>query len=92
MLFKKHAKSSSMNVLFDLASILLSFLILGPLATFPNTTLYSDKGGFLETLIEEQISEALPDYSVEIEQVEISSFLSLSPVKTKIHNIHISGP
>lgn len=81
-----------MNVLFDLASILLSFLILGPLATFPNTTLYSDKGGFLETLIEEQISEALPDYSVEIEQVEISSFLSLSPVKTKIHNIHISGP
>mgnify|MGYP004016223755 FL=1 len=92
MLFKKHAKSSSMNVLFDLASILLSFLILGPLATFPNTTLYSDKGGFLETLIEEQISEALPDYSVEIEQVEISSFLSLSPVETKIHNIHISGP
>ena len=92
MLFKKHAKSSSMNVLFDLASILVSFLILGPLATFPNTTLYSDKGGFLETLIEEQISEALPDYSVEIEQVEISSFLSLSPVKTKIHNIHISGP
>ena len=62
MLFKKHAKSSSMNVLFDLASILLSFLILGPLATFPNTTLYSDKGGFLATLIEEQISEALPDY------------------------------
>ncbi|MEK9640789.1 MAG: hypothetical protein VW299_08600, partial [Alphaproteobacteria bacterium] len=92
MLFKKHAKSSSMNVLFDLASILLSFLILGPLATFPNTTLYSDNGGFLETLIEEQISEALPDYSVEIEQVEISSFLSLSPVETKIHNIHISGP
>ena len=92
MLFKKHAKSSSMNVLFDLASILVSFLILGPLATFPNTTLYSDKGGFLETMIEEQISEALPDYSVEIEQVEISSFLSLSPVETKIHNIQISGP
>jgi hypothetical protein len=92
MLFKKHAKSSSMNVLFDLASILVSFLILGPLATFPNTTLYSDKGGFLETMIEEQISDALPDYSVEIEQVEISSFLSLSPVETKIHNIQISGP
>ena len=92
MLFKKHAKSSSMNVLFDLASILVSFLILGPLATFPNTTLYLDKGSFLETMIEEQISEFLPDYSVEIQQVEISSFLSLSPVETKIHNIQISGP
>ena len=81
-----------MNVLFDLASILVSFLILGPLATFPNTTLYLDKGRFLETMIEKQISEALPDYSVEIEQVEISSFLSLSLVETKIHNIQISGP
>ena len=59
MLFKKHAKSSSMNVLFDLASILVSFLVLGPLATFPNTTLYLDKNSFLETIIEEQISEAL---------------------------------
>ena len=91
MLFKKHAKSSSMNVLFDLASILVSFLILGPLATFPNTALYLDNGSFLETIIEEQISEVLPDYSVGIEQVEISSFLSLSPVETKIHNLQISG-
>ena len=60
MLFKKHAKSSSMNVLFDLSSIIVSFLILGPLASFSNTSLYLDKVSFLETIIEQRISRFLP--------------------------------
>ena len=81
-----------MNVLFDLSSIIVSFLILGPLASFSNTTLYLDKVSFLEIIIEERISRFLPNYTVEVEQVEISPFFSLSPFETKIHNIQISGP
>ena len=92
MLFKKHAKSSSSNILYDLSSFLVSFLILGPLATLPNTSLYLDRGSFFETFIEEQISDFLPDYSVEVDQVEILPFFSLSQVETKIHKIRISGP
>ena len=92
MLFKKHAKSSSSNILYDLSSFLVSLLILGPLATLPNTSLYLDRGSFFETFIEEQISDFLPDYSVEVDQVEILPFFSLSQVETKIHKIRISGP
>ena len=88
MLFKKHAKSSSSNILYDLSSFLVSLLILGPLATLPNTSLYLDRGSFFETFIEEQISDFLPDYSVEVDQVEILPFFSLSQVETKIHKIH----
>ena len=91
-LLKKHAKSSSSNILYDLSSFLVSLLILGPLATLPNTSLYLDRGSFFETFIEEQISDFLPDYSVEVDQVEILPFFSLSQVETKIRKIQIVGP
>ncbi len=92
MLFKKHAKFSSLNVLYDLSGILTALFFLGPLATFSNTSSYLDSGSFFETIIEEQLSEFLPDYSVEVDQVEISPFFSLSQVEAKIHNIQITGP
>ena len=92
MLFKKHAKQSVNHVIFDLASILVAFTILGPLAMIPKPSFYLDQDTFFKTIIIEQISETLPEHSVEIGDVEISSFLSLFPIEIIIRNTQITGP
>ena len=63
MLFMKKAKVFKKNVLFDLASLLVSFIVLGPVITSVNDSVFQNKDNFLETIIKTQISEYLPQYS-----------------------------
>ena len=68
MLFMKKAKGCKKNVLFDLASLLVSFIILGPVITSVNDSVFQNKDNFLEKIIKTQISEYFPNYSVEVEK------------------------
>ena len=92
MLFMKKAKVFNKNVLFDLASLLVSFIILGPVITSVNEPVFHNKDDFLETIIETQISEYLTQYSVEVEKIELTPFFSLTPLEIKIHNLNLTGP
>ena len=92
MLFMKKAKVFNKNVLFDLASLLVSFIVLGPIITSVNDTVFQNKDNFLETIIKTQISEYLPQYSVEVEKIELTPFLSYTPLEIKIHNLKLIGP
>ena len=92
MLFMKKAKGCKKNVLFDLASLLVSFIILGPVITSVNDSVFQNKDNFLEKIIETQISEYFPNYSVEVEKIELTSFLSDTPLELKIHDLKLIGP
>ena len=92
MLFMKKAKVFNKNVLFDLASLLVSFIVLGPIITSVNDTVFQNKDNFLETIIKTHISEYLPQYSVEVEKIELTPFLSYTPLEIKIHDLKLIGP
>ena len=92
MLFMKKAKGCKKNVLFDLASLLVSFIILGPVITSVNDSVFQNKDNFLEKIIKTQISEYFPNYSVEVEKIELTSFLSDTPLELKIHDLKLIGP
>ena len=92
MLFTKKAKVFNKNILFDLASLLVSFIILGPVITSVNNSVFQNKDNFLETIIKTQISEYLPQYSVEVEKIELTPFFSYTPLEIKIHDLKLNGP
>ena len=54
MLFMKKAKGCKKNVLFDLASLLVSFIILGPVITSVNDSVFQNKDNFLEKIIKKK--------------------------------------
>ena len=92
MLFMKKAKVFNKNVLFDLASLLVSFIVLGPVITSVNDSVFQNKDNFLETIFKTQISEYFPQYSVEVEKIELTPFLSSTPLEIKIHDLRLIGP
>ena len=90
MLFKKNVKTASKNVLFDFGSILMSIMLFGPLATIANTPSLLFQEGAIETQIEQQISNFLPEYDVAIEQIEVTSSFSLTPIQITFENAKIT--
>ena len=92
MLFLKQARFFHKNILFDLASFIVSVIMLGPLIDAVNVPLFEHQDKFIEKIIKTQISDFFPEYIVEVENVEVTSFFSVIPIEVKIENMSIIGP
>ena len=92
MLFMKHAIVLNKNILFDMASFLVLVMMLGPLVNAVNNPFFQNQDEFIEASIKTQISDLFPEYNIEFEDVEVTSFFSLTPIEIKIQNMSISGP
>ena len=87
MLFMKHVRVLNKNILFDLASLLLSVIMLGPLVNVLNEPLFKNQDELIEAVIKTQISRLFPEYAIEVEDIEVTSVFSLTPIEIKIHNM-----
>ena len=88
----KHVRVLNKNILFDLASLFLSVIMLGPLVNVLNEPLFKNQDELIEAVIKTQISGLFPEYAIEVEDIEVTSVFSLTPIEIKIHNMNIIGP